>query len=265
MRKSLTALIGLIGLILLFAGFSGNRLKYPGGSPAGYTGSPGDGDNCVHCHGGSPTNVSGWITSDIPPDGYTPGLNYTITVTVSGSGNKGFEVSPQNIGGTLLGTLTAGAGNKLVGSGKYVTQSSSSNTNPKIWNFTWTAPASGTGAVIFYGAFAISTSTTKLSTLTVPEYINTGISERDGFPLTMYPNPATDQLNFSYSLTGIQTIKIDILSPSGMVVKNWTYENQGPGDQTSSMFFMEKKLPAGLYLVRFSAGINVLTKKLIVL
>ena len=123
--------------IVLFGAFGGDENSdYPSGAPAGYTGSPGDGKNCTQCHNGSASNVADWITSDIPPEGYTPGTNYSITVTVTGSGWKGFEVSPQNVPGDLLGTLTAGANNHLTGSGKYVTQNARSNANPATWSFT---------------------------------------------------------------------------------------------------------------------------------
>jgi hypothetical protein len=161
----------LVLAIGLFTGFSGDDPEYPTGAPAGYTGSPGDGKNCTQCHGGSPSTVSGWITSDIPPEGYTPGNTYTITVTVTGGSRKGFEVSPQNPAGALLGTLTAGTGNKLVGSNKYVTQNAGSYNNPAVWTFTWTAPAAGTGLVTFWGAFCASEPVTKLSTLDANELV----------------------------------------------------------------------------------------------
>lgn len=160
----------VLGLSLLLMGYGGvENGDYPSGSPAGYTGSPGDGKNCTQCHNGSASTVTGWITSNIPASGYTAGSTYTITVTVSGSGAKGFEVSPQNPSGTLLGTLTAGTGSHLTGSGKYVTQNSSVNSNPATWTFTWTAPAVGTGDVTFYGAFTVNKPVTKLSTLLVHE------------------------------------------------------------------------------------------------
>ena len=159
----------ILGLYFMITAYGGDpNADYPGGAPSGYTGSPFDGKNCTNCHGGSASTVAGMITSNIPAAGYTPGASYTITVTVSGSGNKGFEVSPQNAAGTLLGTLTAGSGNKLVGSGKYVTQSSSL-TGTATWSFGWTAPAAGTGSVTFYGAFTASKPVTKLSTLVVSE------------------------------------------------------------------------------------------------
>ena len=162
----------LLFTVLIFASFGGDENSdYPSGAPAGYTGSPGDAHNCTSCHNGSASNVNGWITSTIPVDGYTPGNSYTITVTLTGSGQKGFEVSPQNVSGTLLGTLTAGTNNHLTGSGKYVTQNAKTSANPATWSFTWTAPAAGTGSVTFYGAFCVSKPVTKLSTLVVGEYI----------------------------------------------------------------------------------------------
>lgn len=161
-------LIFAVVLLTAFGGDGGNS-DYPSGAPAGYTGSPGDGQNCTSCHNGSASTQAGIITSNIPGTGYVPGSSYTITVTLSGSGQKGFEVSPQNASGTLLGTLTAGAGNKLVGSGKYCTHSSAVGGSSATWNFTWTAPAQGTGTVTFYGAFTITKPVTKLSTLVVNE------------------------------------------------------------------------------------------------
>ena len=145
-------------------------LAYPNGAPAGKTGSPGDGSNCVSCHNGSASTVTGWITSNIPAQGYTPGTTYAMTVTVTGTGAKGFEVSPQSVTGAQLGVLIAGTGNKLVGGTKYVTQSTAGpSSGTKVWNFSWTAPAAGTGTVTFYGAFTVSKPVTKLSTLMVNE------------------------------------------------------------------------------------------------
>ncbi|MDD2962474.1 MAG: hypothetical protein PHQ65_03100 [Bacteroidales bacterium] len=172
----LTATLALLVFVVLIAivvsAFSGDSTDYPGGSPAGYTGSPADMKDCQQCHGGSSAPVTNWITSDIPPEGYTPGSVYTITVAVSGSGRKGFQVSPQNLAGDLLGTLINGTGTEINGSGKYITQSSSTTANPATWSFQWEAPATGTGEVTFYGAFTVSKPVTKTSTLTVNEAVS---------------------------------------------------------------------------------------------
>ena len=169
MKKSTLFLIPVVvALYLMISGYGGGpNLDYPGGAPAGYTGSPNDGKNCTNCHGGSASTVAGQITSNIPAAGYTPGTTYTITVTVSGSGNKGFEVSPQNAAGTYLGTLIAGTNSHITGT-KYITHSAT-QTGTAVWNFQWTAPALGTGTVTFYGACVASKPVTKLSTLVVNE------------------------------------------------------------------------------------------------
>lgn len=160
----------LIFQVIISLAMSMTVMAYPSGSPAGYTGSPGDGQHCVSCHGGSAVTVAGWLTSDIPATGYVPGTAYNMTATVSGTGKKGFEVSPQNLSGAQLGILSAGSNNHLVGGTKYVTQNSSgSSSGTSVYNFTWTAPPAGTGPVIFYGAFTVGKTNTKLSTLAVTE------------------------------------------------------------------------------------------------
>lgn len=164
----------LFSAILVVVAMSAYETLYPTGAPAGYTGSPGDGNNCTSCHGGTATTSLGWITSNIPGTGYIPGTTYQITATnsLSGSGKYGFEVSPQNAAGNLLGTLTAGTGSQLVGSGKYVTHSNATLVN-NSWTFSWTAPTAGTGSVTFYGAFARGKpGPVTLSTLVVNEALS---------------------------------------------------------------------------------------------
>lgn len=165
--------ISFFALVLVAIAFLAQTnlvLAYPSGSPAGYTGSPGDGQHCQSCHGGNNTTVNGWITSNIPAQGYTPGTTYIITATASGTGKKGFEISPQSVSGAQLGILAAGTGNHLVGGTKYVTQNSSGASGSTVsWTFSWTAPAAGTGAVVFYGAFTVGKQNTKLTTLEVQE------------------------------------------------------------------------------------------------
>ena len=151
-------------LLISWSG-NGNHDKSSGGAPAGYAKDPAGGNlDCNDCHmDGASSQFSqvrpGMITSDIPVDGYVAGNTYTITATVIQSGHTmfGFEISPQNPSGTLLGTLIASAETQLVGSSKYITHkgSSISGTGSKTWTFQWTAPATGLGPVTFYGAFNV--------------------------------------------------------------------------------------------------------------
>lgn len=174
MKKKITiALFAALAAVVVIDAFNNNVFTYTGGAPTGRTGSPGDGASCS-CHN-SPVAKTGWITSDIPTAGYTPGTTYTLTATCTNANQSkfGFEISPQNSTGTLLGTLIATntTETKLIGSGKYITHTSSGATGSgsKVWTFQWTAPVAGTGTVTFYGSFVGGYSNVFSSTLQANE------------------------------------------------------------------------------------------------
>ena len=143
---------------------SGTSWSYTAGSPNACTGSPGDKQTCAQpdCHSGTPVYKDGLVKSNIPAEGYTPGATYTITATAIGSTNAkrfGFQVSPQNQAGALMGTMTVTntAETKLTGKGKYITQKDMGVEGRayKSWSFKWTAPPAGSGSVVFYACFLI--------------------------------------------------------------------------------------------------------------
>jgi Secretion system C-terminal sorting domain/Reeler domain len=218
-----------IGLVLL----SSFAVFYPGGAPVAVTGSPGDGANCTQCHGGTANSASGWITSNIPAGGYIPGQIYQITATnsLTGSGKYGFEVSPQNTSGTQLGTLAAGTNCQMMGNGKYVTHSNASS-SVKVWTFPWTAPATGTGNVTFYGAFALNyPGATTLSTLLVSEQTNTGISDPTLPSALIFPNPNNGQFTVKIP-ESMQNNDgtLEILNVSGNTVTKTKYTSKNNRD-----------------------------------
>lgn len=243
-RSNLLVASATAGVVLLssFAAF------YPGGAPAGVTGSPGDGSNCAQCHGGTATTASGWITSNIPSGGYVPGQTYQITATNSqaGSGQYGFEISPQNAAGTKLGTLAAGTNSQMLSSGKYVTHTNASTTI-KVWTFPWTAPASGSGNVTFYGAFARNyPGSTVLSTLAVAEQTNTGISETAASSALISPNPGNGHFNITIpesmrSSSGT----LQILNTAGKSVYSTKYLSANSSDLHVDV----SNAPSGVYFM----------------
>jgi hypothetical protein len=243
-RRNLLLSGAAAGIVMLssFAAF------YPSGAPASVTGSPGDGANCSQCHGGTATTASGWITSNIPAGGYIAGQTYQITATNSqtGSGKYGFEVSPQNTSGSLLGTLAAGTGSKLVGSGKYVTHSNASATL-KVWTFPWTAPASGTGNVTFYGAFARNFSgATVLSNLSVSEQTNTGITEPLASHALISPNPSNGKLTVAIPESMSNSSgTLQILNTAGKSVYSTKY---APGNNNNLLVDVSDS-PRGVYFM----------------
>jgi hypothetical protein len=244
------------GVVVLFSSFGGDKNSdYPGGSPAGYTGSPGDAKDCVACHGGTTSFEAGWITSDIPPEGYMPGMTYNLTVTVSGSGDKGFQVSPQDLSGNQLGTLVAGPGTHLNGGTKYVNQNSKSTANPATWAFQWVAPEAGTGEVTFYGAFTVNKPVTKTSTLTV--------QENPAVPLevTVTATPTSICIGDSSHL------EVMVSGGSGSYTFSWTSDPQGftsimqnpwvsPVETTT--YYLEVSDGAGLVVDSIEVGVYCL-------
>ena len=147
------AIMAMPALLILYS--------YSSGSPGGKSGSPGDGGaNCTQCHSGTPQNIGGWITTDIPAGGYTSGQSYTITATGTHNGvvKFGFELTAEDAFGNKFGTLSIlePARTKLTNANHAVTHTSGGNTpqgNTITWTMQWTAPTNGGSPVHFYAAF----------------------------------------------------------------------------------------------------------------
>jgi hypothetical protein len=205
----LTVIFIAIGIMAFtFDGDKNNySVLYASGPPAGYSGDPAnDLRDCSSCHSGPEVqSQTGWITSNIPTEGYLPGSTYTITATAKGTGHTkfGFQVSPQDTLGNFLGTLVnTGSNTKLTSDPNYITQSAAGATGSDSvsWTFDWTAPAEGSGETNFYGAFNIangdgrtSGDTIMVSILSIKEFI-TSIPDisAGGLKVSLYPNPASD-------------------------------------------------------------------------
>lgn len=267
MRKFYTLLSIPIAILIfgLTQSFSGDQhgTKSPTGAPAGHTGSPGDGKNCTFCHGGTATPVTGILTSTVPPTGYLAGETYDFTVTLSGTGRKGFQASPQNQAGTLMGTLTAGTGNQLVGSNKYVTHTSASNAATATWNFRWTAPSvPGTGDVTMYIARVIGQPNVGLSSLLLNENYNVGIDEREAGIARIYPNPGSGSLFIDMNIKNQGLLKAEIFALSGQKV-NFSFEQQI--EEGQSNISLNHNLSPGTYILSLSTPDGKANRKLMVL
>jgi hypothetical protein len=207
---SIPLFAALCCVVLLATQTDKGILRKEGAAP-GHTGSPGDGfKNCTVCHGGEAQQRAGWVTSDIPSSGYEPGRVYSIsaTNTESGATRLGFQVSPQDDKGNLLGTLirTDTVETQLVGDNKYITYTENgiAGSGTRTWKFGWKAPDKGTGTVVFYAAFNSNADNHKqndktfLSTLSVPEFgspVSVAENSDAQSPLVVYPNPANTIIN----------------------------------------------------------------------
>lgn len=145
-------------LYLLLIPFAALLLSNMSGSIGGKTGSPGDnGANCTECHVGTPITQNGWIETNIPPNGFTPGETYEITVNAShpDAGRFGFELTAESDGGAKLGgfTLTDPTRTRFTNGSNAITHTSSGNAggNSTSWSVDWTAPENQS-EVRFYAA-----------------------------------------------------------------------------------------------------------------
>lgn len=256
----LLPLLSVAVVVLMGAFGGGENTDYPVGAPPGYTNSPYDGKNCTHCMEGTATPLADMITSDIPVEGYQPGVTYNILVTATGEGNKGFEISPMNSSGYLMGTLIAGTDSKLVGSDKYITHTLAEEGNTKSWLFQWTAPSPGVGTITFYGSVAIGQLNTKTTTMVVTQNI-LGINDLHVNAPVVFPNPVTDHLTITFTTRKSEPVAIEVLSLRGEVASA-LYSGDRPGGFQTMTFPID--LASGLYLLKLETGDQRQLKKFVV-
>jgi hypothetical protein len=262
MKSKALLFIPIASFLLLIYGFGGN-VKWPGGSPGGYTGSPGDGKDCTNCHGGNASQVVGWINSDIPPEGYIPGETYTISLSVPGTGDKGFEVSPQDLQGNLIGSLIDGPGIHLVAGNTAVTQDDATSANPAQWQFDWIAPEAGTGDVTFYGAFTVNKPVTRLSTFIIQENAGVKITEHAEQLVNIFPNPTSENIHIKYRTGKAGALAIDLISMNGTMIRIVEEMITSAGVYTFD-HELSPSIQAGIYIVRISSPAGSENHRLVV-
>lgn len=154
--KTIYRILTIITLPVIFLLYS-----YSTGSPGGKTGSLGDGGNtCTDCHSGTSQTKSGWITSNIPPEGFTAGETYLITATGTHSGvvKFGFELTAEDAFGSKVGALSLAepTRTKFTNANKAVTHTAAGNTpngSSNTWTLNWTAPDPAPSLIKLNGAF----------------------------------------------------------------------------------------------------------------
>lgn len=182
--------------------------SFSGGSPGGRTGSPMDVESCTFCHAGASTSADGWISSDIPSQGFTPGETYLITLNAADADavRFGFELTAEN-GDSKIGAfaITDAARTQLKNPTNSVTHTVA-GTDPighEIeWSFEWTAPDPSPTEVSFYAAVNAANgngqNTGDQIYLTAKSYYQFFVGIADNYlkdQVNVYPNPATSFVN----------------------------------------------------------------------
>jgi len=245
----------------------------PTGAPAGNTGSPADNGSCgtsPACHNNPyPITTPNLLVSNVPPAGYTPGATYTFIISFSGTGLKGFQVTPQRPNGQYMGTLinttTSGSTRTQIVGTKYITHGLAQSGANASWTFNWTAPAAGSGAVTFYGAYVAGRFGTHGKTsVTYQENLNASVSETSKFnKISIFPNPVSDKINLNFNLESNQMVRITIFDITGKNMMK-LYEGQESQGEHARSFDLADRLNAGMYFITLEKGDKKLTQKFLV-
>lgn len=268
--------ITLVTVFLFVAGMAVDSIynqahTNPTGAPAGHTGSPADGKTCATagCHGATATVGTNMFLVGVPTAGYNPNQTYLVQVNFSGTGNKGFQISPQNASGALQGMLintvnSGSSGTQIVGS-KYITHTLAQSGASGSWSFQWRAPAAGTGPVTFYGAF-VNGRNSGLRTQEVTVQENPAASVGNINKLTsfkLYPNPVSEHVTISYVLERPEKVTIKLYDITGRESMVLIDKQQEVGEH-SQRFDLRQQLAKGVYFVQVQAGSKHFSQKLLI-
>lgn len=278
--KKRTIILALASLgILTISGFT--VIKYQNGTATAYTNSPHDGPgDCTSCHSGGATTPT--ITFTATPafgagNTYVPGTTYTLSYKVNGYPKFGFDIE-LNAGNT---TTSMGAGTNVALTNSHVTPNPYSggypanvshntpivSTSTATWH--WTAPASGTVYMYSVGLGVNgngATSGDKMAqyNLVLTPAAATGITEYigDQFDMNVYPNPAVENVNLSYTLNKRSAVSVKIFDINGKLAQELLNETQDAGEQKLSAATSD--LSKGIYSVVLSVDGAKSIKKLVI-
>lgn len=249
---------------------------------ANYSGSPVDGATCSACHSGGATTPTLSLTASPAFGGsgsnltYTPGTTYTISVTQGGSyAGYGFNCEIINSQATSNVSMFGAFGSAVSSNCQIwanATPACASHNTPSTapFMFAWTAPASGTGYI--YAdvngvnlnsttsgdhVSAVTTITLTATTAGIAAYKN------KDFNLVVFPNPANDKLNISYTLQEKGLVSVKLYNLNGDLVADLLNETQEIGMQSTTAN-LPAGLAKGLYMIKLSINGEVSTEKLMV-
>ena len=225
------------------------------GAPAGRSGDPGSELTCQNgCHNTNDLNSGGAevsITTNIPPEGYSPDSTYTITANIQENGFPRFGFQAFTYGtndsagvGSITLTDTDRTLIQTAGMSEYITHTSGGidSAGSNTWSFDWTAPAAGAGDVIVFASFLSADGNGSNQGDFVYNMSDT-LTEAMAVPLL---ENIVSQLNI-YSVPGHEEIRVEMDSPQPMELAMTIRDIQG------RMLFQEKE---NVFAGNFSRSIS---------
>jgi len=285
--KTKTLLLSAVGIatISLFS-FTQNRgtigvynhhdARYAAGAPIGKTGAPGE-NNCTQCHSGNPITNSQAATISYSGTGntYISGSTYVMSVSLPSITNpkNGFEiVALRTSDNTNVGTwvITDATNTQTINGGgrDYVTHTPTGNM-ANVWNFEWTAPATGEGDIKFYLAAALTNNDgstqndeVHLVELLITEDASNSIVEHseivdidNSFKIKQNNGFVTPSLELNQA----KTATINVTGLNGQVVYTATVNLQ-EGNNILAPIDLSKEAK-GIYVISFVIDNNIIARK----
>lgn len=271
MKKTITLAL-LAGIVAL--GAMSFDLYKADGSETNRTGGHGESGCTCHSVGTANLTVSVTATPDIS-GGYIAGTTYTIHYTVAETGKLvfGMDFQALNSSNANAGTLTAGTcTQKTTTAGlDNIThiQDGGLTNDSHTFNFTWVAPAAGAGNITFwYSAVAgnhnsSSSGDERYASSTILSDV-TAIAENSisNVLVSVFPNPATDNVNVKFTLKETSFITVDLMDINGNKVANLISENGMQGDINKT--FNVSSYSKGVYFLKIQDEKSSSLKKLII-
>jgi hypothetical protein len=273
-----TLRISIAGSVLVIALSSARVLQDNG--IAGYTGSPSE-QNCTSCHNSFALNSGGGsisiaTTPSISASGYVPGTTYTVDVTVAKTG-----VSLFGFGAEILGASNANAGTlsvlnatqtKLLNSGSRTNVvhqlNGGASSDQKTFSFKWVAPATAGAATIYAAGVAANgnnqNSSDYVYKISLPVSSTVGMKEQGlDIGINLYPNPASELIMLSYSLTEAADVKCTLTALNGQLVANYYSKKQEPGVQ-NEVLDVPASVNPGLYLLNLTVNGEAISRRILI-
>lgn len=173
------------------------------------------------------------IVSWTPVSGIT---GYKVTKTKVGGGTTTYTVVGQSMDQLEIGPLT----------------------NNSTFNFSVAAYLTCSGVTV-----ASNYSTTPLTAMVACREENSFTSLENENSISVFPNPATDLVTFSYSLkSDVTNLEISIYNVMGQKIATVICEPKAEGNYTTT-WPIETTLPSGIYFVKMNDGETLRIEKLI--
>lgn len=277
----LYTLIAVCLFALVTTGSSGGRAT---AANAGNTGAPGDaGATCITCHGNNQAievalDIS--ITDDDgnPIEKYVPGTIYNAAVTVDTitgvPGAYGFQIvalnAPLNQDGPGVNTFSDPAPDvrlATISNGRQYAEHNGPNRTDNVFEFRWTAPAEGSGAVTFYSCGngvndngSTSGDNAACAAFEMQERPVSLLDLNVLADLAIAPNPVTDQINLTVASQLTGDFSARLFSASGQEMLQRTVTLNGGNNRFA---FPAQNLTAGIYFLQLSNGRRAATLRVI--